>query len=111
MDSAEGSKVLTKNIADYEAAEALGRIRLGKLCLYYKDLGKKYYVPYEYIERIYTKEEIVQPDDSPAYFYYRIILIHGKKEFANLIFEKRELVEKIYDELKVIAPHIQFGKE
>lgn len=100
-----------EHISDYEASPALGRIRLGKLCLYYKDLGKKYYVPYEYIERVYTKEEMVQPDDSPAYFYYRIILMHGGKEFANLIFEKKEMVEKIYEELKSIAPHIQFGKE
>lgn len=96
---------------DYSAAEAMGRVRLGKLCFYYKDLGKKYFVPYDYIERVYTKEEMVQPDDSPAYFYYRIILLNSNKEFANLIFEKREIVERIYDELKLIAPHIKFGKE
>ena len=32
---------------DYQSAEAIGRVRLGKLCLYYRDLGKKYYVPYD----------------------------------------------------------------
>ena len=100
-----------EHIDDYNSTEAIGRIRVGKLCLYYKDLGKKYYVPYDYIERVYTKEEMVQPDDSPPYFYYRIILVHGKKEFANLIFEKREIVEKVYEELKKIAPDIRFGKE
>lgn len=99
------------HVADYENSEAIGRVRLGKLCFYYKDLGTKYYVPYDYIERVYTKEEMVQPDDSPAYFYYRIMLIHAQKEFANLIFEKRELVEKVYEELKKTAPHIKFGKE
>ena len=26
---------------DYETAESIGRVRLGKLCLYYRDLGKK----------------------------------------------------------------------
>ena len=31
-----------EHIADYEAAEPIGRVRLGKLCLYYRDLGKKY---------------------------------------------------------------------
>lgn len=100
-----------EHLDDYNSSEALGRIRLGKLCLYYRDLGKKYYVPYEYIDRVYTREEMVQPDDSPAYFYYRIILVHEKKEFANLIFEKRELVERVYEELKLIAPHIAFGRE
>jgi len=96
---------------DYNSTNAIGRIRLGKLYFYYKDLGTKFYVPYEYIERIYTKEEMVQPDDSPAYFYYRIMLRHGDKDFANLIFDKKELVEKVYEELKIIAPQIKFGLE
>ena len=42
---------------------------------------------------------MVQPDDSPPYFYYRIMLRHGGKDFANLIFEKKELVEKVYEAL------------
>ena len=33
------------HIDDYNSAETVGRVRLGKLCLYYRDLGKKYYVP------------------------------------------------------------------
>jgi len=98
-------------IEDYNSSDAIGRVRLGKLFFYYKDLGTKYYVPYDYIDRVYTKEEMVQPDDSPAYFYYRIMLRHGDKDFANLIFEKKELVEKVYEQLKNIAPDIKFGLE
>ena len=33
-----------EHINDYNSAEAIGRVRLGRLCLYYRDLGKKYYV-------------------------------------------------------------------
>ena len=73
-----------EHIDDYNAAEAIGRVRLGKLCLYYRDLGRKYYVPYDYIQRSFTRISEVQPDDSPAYFYYRLILVHDNAEFANL---------------------------
>ena len=94
---------------DYQSAEAIGRVRLGKLCLYYRDLGKKYYVPYDYIDRSFTRVSECQPDDSPAYYYYRLILVHGEKEFANLIFNKEEDVDRIHARLKEIHPAIQHG--
>lgn len=94
---------------DYTSAEEIGRVRLGKLCLYYKDLGRKYYVPYEYIDRRFTRVSVVEPDDSPAYFYYRLILVHGDKEFANLIFEKEEDVDRIHARLKEIRPEMKMG--
>ena len=97
------------HIDDYNSAEAIGRVRLGKLCLYYRDLGKKYYVPYDYIDRAFTRISECQPDDSPAYYYYRLILVHGETEFANLIFNKEEEVDLIHTRLQEIRPEIQYG--
>ena len=97
------------HVDDYTAAEEIGRVRLGTLGLYYRDLGRKYFVPYEYIDRRFTRVNIVEPDDSPAYFYYRLILVHGEKEFANLIFEKEEEVDNIHARLQEIRPEIAFG--
>ena len=97
------------HIEDYKAAPEIGRVRLGKLCMYYRDLGVKYYVPYEYIERCFCRISECHPDDSPAYYYYRLILVHGEKEFANLIFNEKEEVEKILELLKESRPHILFG--
>lgn len=97
------------HIADYTSAEVIGRVRLGALCLYYRDLGVKYYVPYDYIERAYGKISDVHPDDSPAYYYYRLILVHGDKEFANLIFDHQEQVVAILDKLQSINPKMQRG--
>ena len=94
---------------DWNSAEEIGRVRIGKLCLYYKDLGRKYYVPYEYIDRRFTRVSIVEPDDSPPYYYYRLILVHGEKEFANLIFDKEEQVDKVHERLAEIRPEIAFG--
>ena len=97
------------HIDDYNSAEDIGRVRLGKLGLYYRDLGRKYFVPYEYIDRRFTRVSMVEPDDSPPYFYYRLILVHGEKEFANLIYEKEEEVDRIHARLQEIRPEIAFG--
>ena len=98
-----------EHIDDYNAALEIGRVRLGDLCLYYRDLGKKYYVPYSYIDRTFTRISECQPDDSPAYYYYRLILVHGEEEFANLIFNKEEDVDRIHALLKERHPEIAYG--
>lgn len=97
------------HIDDYNSAEIIGRARIGKLCMYYRDLGVKYYVPYDYIEQAYGKISETQPDDSPAYYYYRLILVHGEKEFANLIFNEQEQVVALLDRLEKLNPNMRRG--
>ena len=77
--------------------------------MYYRDLGVKYYVPYDYIEQAYGKISETQPDDSPAYYYYRLILVHGEKEFANLIFNEQEQVVALLDRLEKLNPNMRRG--
>ena len=104
-------------IADYHSADQYGhqglrkqpRIRLGKLALYYRDLGKDYYVPSEYIDRSFVRISECQPDDSPAYYYYRVILMHGDKEFANLIINEEDIADIIVERLHEIRPEIATG--
>ena len=97
------------HIDDYNSAEVIGRARIGKLCMYYRDLGVKYYVPYDYIEQAYGKISETQPDDSPVYYYYRLILVHGEKEFANLIFNEQEQVVALLDRLEKLNPNMRRG--
>lgn len=98
-----------QHVADYKAAEVIGRVSLGKLCMYYRDLGKKYYVPYEYIDRTFTRINECAPDDGPIIHYYRLILVHDGQEFANLIFDEEKDVDYIHARLKEIRPEIQYG--
>ena len=97
------------HIEDYKNSDSIGRVTLGELCLYYRDLGKKYYVPYPYIDRAFCRISECQPDDSPAYYYYRLILMHGEKEFANLIFNKEEEVDTILQKLPERNQAIKIG--
>ncbi len=98
-----------EHIDDYNSSEAIGRVRLGSLCLYYRDLGVKYYVPYDYIDRAFCRISTVEPDDSPAISYFRLILVHGETEFANLIFNDEPQVDRILEELKTLSPNIKIG--
>ena len=104
-------------IADHAEAEQYGhqglrklpRIRIGQLALYYRDLGKDYYVPYDYIDRSFVRISECQPDDSPAYYYYRVILMHGEQEFANLIINEEDVADRVLERLKEIRPEIEIG--
>ena len=78
------------HVEDYKSAPAVGRVRFGELCFYYRDLGVKYYVPYDYIDRAFIRISETHPDDSPPIYYYRLILVKGTEEFANLIFNKEQ---------------------
>ena len=98
-----------EHIADYNGSEAIGRVRLGSLCMYYRDLGVKYFVPYDYIDRAFCRVSTVEPDDSPAICYYRLILVHGETEFANLIFNSEPDVDRILEALKTLSPGIAIG--
>ena len=98
-----------EHIDDWNSAEVIGRVRIGRLCLYYKDLGRKYYVPYDYIDRSFVRISECQPDDSPAYYYYRVILLHGDQEFANLIINEEDVADRVLERLKEIRPEIEIG--
>ena len=93
----------------HQGIRKLPRIRLGKEALYYRDLGKDYFVPYDYIERAFVRISECQPDDSPAYYYYRVVLVHGGKEFANLIINEEPVADRVLERLKEIRPEIEIG--
>ena len=98
-----------EHAADYQNAPAIGRVRFGALCFYYRDLGVKYAVPYEYIERAFIRISETQPDDSPPIYYYRLILVHGGKEFANLIFNKETEADDALAKLSELSPDMAVG--
>ncbi len=93
----------------HQGLRKLPRLRLGRHALYYRDLGKDYFVPYHHIDRAFIRISECQPDDSPAYYYYRIILVHKGKEFANLIINEEEVADRVLERLKEIRPEIQIG--
>ena len=98
-------------IDDYNSAEKVGRISFGKLALYYRDLGKKYYVPYEAIEKVYSKIVLCAEDEfANNHQYYKVILQKDEKEIACIILATEEEAKKLYDALREKNPAITFGR-
>ena len=56
-----------------------------------------------------SENDECQPDDSPAYYYYRLILVHQEKEFANLIFNKEKEADDALARLSECAPDMAVG--
>ena len=94
---------------DYKSAPAIGRVRFGRHAFYYRDLGVHHHVPYDYIDRGFIRISECQPDDSPAYYYYRLILMHGEKEFANLIFNEEKDADEALARLTALCPDMAVG--
>ena len=96
--------------ADYRSSEHIGRVCLGELCFYYRDLGVRYYVPYDYIERAFIRiVECPEDEFSNNQRYYRLILVHDEKEFANLIFNEEKPADEALEKLLAKHPHIEKG--
>ena len=66
-------------------------------------------MPYDYIDRAFTRINECAPDDGPIIHYYRLILVHEEKEFANLIFNEERDVDAIHARLAELNPEMKFG--
>ena len=86
---------------DYYSSPSVGRCSFGELGLYYRDLGKKYFSPYDYIDNAFLRlSECSEDEFSQNYSYYRLILEHGGKEFANLIYNEEKEANSALEALK-----------
>ncbi len=100
-------------IKDYSAADVVGKVRVGQKAIYYKDGLKKYCAPFEYIDRAFTRVSECNARTcccANSYDYYRLILVHDGREFANIIFDQDESpVDEAERLLKERRPEIEIG--
>ena len=91
---------------DYNHSEHIGRVCFGELCFYYRDLGVRYWVPYDYIDRAFIRiSECPEDEFSNNQRYYRLILVHGDREFANLIFNEEKPADTALAKLSEHSPN------
>ncbi len=86
---------------DFNSSDKIGRVTFGNLGLYWKDLGKYYFCEYPYIDNAFNRiSECSEDEFSQNYSYWRLILEHAGKEFANLIIDKEEDAKAALEKLK-----------
>jgi hypothetical protein len=100
-------------IEDYADSQVIGKVRIGQKALYYKDELKRYCVPFGYIDRAFTRINECNARTcccSNSFDYFRLILVHDGKEFANIIFDQDESpVDQAEQLLKERRPEIEIG--
>lgn len=104
---------------DFNRAAAFKMIRAGTHGLYYKQLFRRYFIPYTEICRIYKQVQIIPVDDSPAYEHYRIVMEGMKGRITEIMFgegfmdrtEDNDAADHLLETLRHIenAQHIQIG--
>lgn len=106
---------------DYNSSASFKKIRAGTQGLYYKELFRRYFIPYTDICRIYKQVQIIPVDDSPAYEHYRIIIEGNEARITEIMFgegfmnrtEDNDAADRLLEALRHIdnAKHICIGYE
>ena len=91
--------------ADFEAARAYERLRVGELGVYFRDGLKTRYIPYGDMERAFIRVQDTRGRmccGQASFPYYRVVFVHGGKEIADYMSEKETLMD---DALAAIGAH------
>lgn len=91
--------------ADFESAKVFDKLRVGELGVYFRDGLKTRYIPYDYIDRAFIRVQETRGRmccGQANWYYYRIVFVHGGKEFADYMSEKEKDMD---DALAAIAAH------
>ena len=89
-------------IADYESAKLFDKLRVGTLGVYYRDGLKMKYIPYAYVDRAFIRVQETRGRmccGSANWNYFRIVFVHGEKEFANYMSEKEKDMDNALAEI------------
>ena len=91
--------------ADYESAKVFDKLRVGELGVFFRDGLKTRFIPYDYMDRAVIRVQETRGRmccGQANWYYYRIVFVHGNKEFADYMSEKEKDMD---DALAAIAAH------
>lgn len=108
-DGAVQSAELT---ADYERARKFDAVRVGKLGVYYRSGLKTVFLAYPTIERAFIRIQEVNGRmccGSTTFAYYRLVLIRGGKEYAEVMSESESAMDAALAAIHENAPELPIG--
>ncbi len=108
-DGAVQSAELT---ADYERARKFDAVRVGKLGVYYRSGLKTVFLAYPTLERAFIRIQEVNGRmccGSTTFAYYRLVLIRGGKEYAEVMSESESAMDAVLAAIHENAPELPIG--
>ena len=108
-DGAAQSAELT---ADYESAQKFDAVRVGKLGVYYRSGLKTVFLAYPTLERAFIRIQEVNGRmccGSTTFAYYRLVLIRGGKEYAEVMSESESAMDAALAAIHENAPELPIG--
>ena len=108
-DGAVQSAELT---ADYERARKFDAVRVGKLGVYYRSGLKTVFLAYPTLERAFIRIQEVNGRmccGSTTFAYYRLVLIRGRKEYAEVMSESESAMDAALAAIHENAPELPIG--
>ena len=108
-DGAAQSAELT---ADYERARKFDAVRVGKLGVYYRSGLKTVFLAYPTLERAFIRIQEVNGRmccGSTTFAYYRLVLIRGGKEYAEVMSESESAMDAALAAIHENAPELPIG--
>ncbi len=108
-DGAVQSAELT---ADYERARKFDAVRVGKLGVYYRSGLKTVFLAYPTLERAFIRIQEVNGRmccGSTTFAYYRLVLIRGGKEYAEVMSESESAMDAALAAIHENAPELPIG--
>ena len=100
-----GTVESSEHDTDYTNAKVFDKLRVGELGVYFRDGFKTKFIPYDYIDRAFIRVQETQGRmccGRANWYYYRMVFVHGGKEFADYMSEKEKEMD---DAVAAIGAH------
>ena len=112
FSSPEGKLESPELNADYESARRFEKTRVGRLGVYFPSGFGVRHIPYSYIDQAFIRIHEVDGKlccGTATFYYYRIVFVHGGKEFADVMSENEKLMDEALAAIAEAAPQIRIG--
>lgn len=99
---------------DYKSARCFDKLRVGNLGVYFRSGFKIRFIPYGEIERAFIRIHEVNGKlccGSSVFQYFRMVFVRDGKEYADVISENEEEMDKALALIHERAPEISIGFE
>ena len=111
----DGKKDSIELNKDYDSAKSFdkaGKLKVGALGVYYPDILRTKFVPFEGTERVFIRIHEVEGKmccGSTFFQYFRLVFVRDGKETADYMCEDRAMLDEVLKEIAVKAPAVAIG--